>query len=200
MVRIETSLHPRIHNMLEAVSQWTEGSSGPRNEDEFWKGQRQASLWPWSSSSPVVGPHIGVCIMTTIPPMLLPWLLCWTVQWVFFPKERSGCVPWHSRYGLGSCNLPALQGLAWAVPSGICTLRQQTLQGTLITGQRNEPSPRKYWSLPSASLSRCVFWTGRKMNHVFCSLYGLLEKTLLSWLENVFFCFLRIRQWGGKTV
>ena len=33
-------------------------------------------------SLPVVGSHIGVCIMTISPPRLLPRLLSWTVQWV----------------------------------------------------------------------------------------------------------------------
>lgn len=36
MVKIETPLHPRIHKMLEAISQRGEGSSGLRDEDESW--------------------------------------------------------------------------------------------------------------------------------------------------------------------
>lgn len=46
VVWIETPLHPRMYNMLEAMLQQAEGSGSLGDEDEFWKVQHQTSLWP----------------------------------------------------------------------------------------------------------------------------------------------------------
>lgn len=109
MVRRETPLHPRIHKMLEALTQRGEGSSGLRDEDESWD---VTALWHWSHSSPVVGSHIGVCVMTTFLPVHLPWWLCWTVQWVFFLKER----------GVGVC--PSVVVVPWGVIISLLSIRR----------------------------------------------------------------------------
>lgn len=47
--------------MLEAVSQQAVGSSGPREEDQFWKGQCQKSLWPLKQSTSRGISCLGLC-------------------------------------------------------------------------------------------------------------------------------------------
>lgn len=45
----------------------------------------------WSSSSPIVGSQVRVCVVTTFPPTLWPWLLCWMVRWVFLLRKKWVC-------------------------------------------------------------------------------------------------------------
>lgn len=100
MVRIETPLHPRIRKMLEAVPQRGEGRSGLRDEDESCN---VIHHWHWSHSSPVVGSHIGVCVMTTY---VLVVVLDSSVG--FLSERKEWVCARHSHRALGSCNLPAL--------------------------------------------------------------------------------------------
>lgn len=91
MVRRETPLHPRIHKMLEAISQRGEGSSGLRDEDESWD---VTALWHWSHSSPAVGSHIGGLCNDHISARASALVVVLDSSVGFLSERKgSGCVP-----------------------------------------------------------------------------------------------------------
>lgn len=127
--------------------QWWPGRGG-----RVLEGSTSDIAVAWSSSSPIVGSQVRVCVVTTFPPTLWPRLLCWMVRWVFLLRKKGVC--------------PGLVIASWVVvtsplcrecPGHGCLLSAKPVPHWLllcgVMGGRGRPAGPG-WALPGGVCSR----------------------------------------------